>query len=182
MIRYGVSRMSCQDLIKKCDQEDEEVILKIINESAKSYRGVIPEDCYHEPYMSLEELRKEMHGMTFFAYQERDKILGVAGYQPVEDVVLVRHIYVLSEHQRRGVGRKLLRHIIRIATTRRILVGTWEAAAWAIRFYEKHGFKLQPNKDELLRAYWEIPERQIDLSVVLALDKSRCIQIPKVAS
>lgn len=164
--------MNCQDLIKKCDQEDEEAILKIINESAKAYRGIIPEDRYHEPYMPLEELRKEMRGITFFAYQERGKILGVAGYQPVKDVALVRHIYVLPKHQRRGIGRKLLNHIIRIATSQRILVGTWKAATWAIRFYEKHGFKLQPNKDELLREYWDIPERQIDLSVVLAFDKS----------
>ena len=165
--------MSCQDLIKKCNQKDEKVILKIINESAEAYRGVIPEDRYHEPYMPTEELRNEMNEMTFFAYQEKGKILGVAGYQPVKDVTLVRHIYVLHEHQRRGIGGKLLSHIIRIATTRRILVGTWKAATWAIHFYEKHGFRLQPNKDELLREYWKIPERQIDLSVVLAIDKSR---------
>jgi GNAT superfamily N-acetyltransferase len=159
-------------LIRECDQGDEVEIFKIINESAKAYKDVIPKDRYHEPYMPLEELRREMSEMTFFGYQEEGKLLGVAGYQPVKDVTLVRHIYVLPEHQRRGIGSKLLRHLMRMTTRRQILVGTWEAATWAIRFYEKHGFKLLPNKDELLRRYWKIPERQIELSVVLGIHMS----------
>jgi len=162
--------MSCRNLIRKCSQDDEQAILKIINGSAKAYRGVIPGDRYHEPYMRLEELRREMSEVTFFGYQEDDKLLAVGGYQPVEDVTLVRHIYVLPEHQRRGIGGKLLRHIMSIATTREVLVGTWEAATWAIRFYQKHGFRLAPNKDELLRKYWKIPQRQIDNSVVLGMN------------
>jgi len=157
-------------LIRRCGQKDEEIIFNIINESAKAYEGVIPGDRYHEPYMPLEELRKEMGEMAFFGYEEEGKLLGVAGFQPVKDVALVRHLYVLPEHQRRGIGAKLLNHIKRIATTQQLLVGTWEAATWAIRFYEKHGFRLLPNKDKLLRKYWEIPERQIELSVVLGID------------
>ena len=156
-------------MIRECNQGDEVGIFKIINESAKAYKDVIPEDRYHEPYMSLQELRREMSEMTFFGYEEEGKVLGVAGYQPVKDVTLVRHIYVLPEHQRRGIGSKLLSYLMGMTTSRQILVGTWEAATWAIRFYEKHGFKLLPNKNELLRRYWKIPERQIELSIVLGM-------------
>jgi GNAT superfamily N-acetyltransferase len=160
-------------LIRRCNQEDEAEIFKIINESAKAYKDVIPEDRYHEPYMPLEELRKEMSEMIFFGYEEKGRLLGVVGHQPVKDVTLMRHIYVLPQHQRRGIGSELLSHLMRIATSSQILVGTWEAAAWAIRFYEKHGFTLLPNKDELLRRYWKIPERQIELSIVLSHSLSR---------
>ncbi len=162
--------MRNQHLIKKCDRDDELTIFGIINDSAKAYRGVIPEDRYHEPYMSLEELRGEMREMIFFGYEEAGKLLGVAGFQLVKDVTLVRHIYVLPEHQKRGIGGRLLSHILSTAATRNVLVGTWEAATWAIRFYQKHGFRLAPNKDELLRRYWRIPERQIELSIVLGRD------------
>ena len=158
--------------IRSCGQADEATIIIIINESAKAYRGVIPADRYHEPYMLPNELRKEMDAMTFFAYEEKGMLLGVVGYQPVKDVTLVRHLYVLPEQQRREIGKKLIEHVIHMAKTRRILVGTWKAATWAIRFYEKNGFKLLPNKDELLRKYWNIPERQIELSVVLGFEKS----------
>ena len=147
-------------------------ILGIINESARADRGVIPDDRYHDPYMSIEELRHEMNKMTFLGYQEDGKLLAVGGYQPVRDVTLVRHLYVLPEHQRRGIGGQLLALILRMATTRVVLVGTWEPATWAIRFYQKHGFALVPNKDELLRKYWKIPERQIQLSVVLRIERS----------
>lgn len=160
-------------MIRRCNQEDEAEIFKIINESAKAYKDVIPEDRYHEPYMPLEELRKEMSEMIFFGYEEKGRLLGVVGHQPVKDVTLMRHIYVLPQHQRRGIGSELLSHLMRIATSSQILVGTWEAAAWAIRFYEKHGFRLLPNKDELLRRYWKIPERQIELSIVLSHSLSR---------
>jgi N-acetylglutamate synthase-like GNAT family acetyltransferase len=121
--------------------------------------------------MSLQELRREMSEMTFFGHEEEGKVLGVAGYQPVKDVTLVRHIYVLPEHQRRGIGSKLLSYLMGMATSRQILVGTWEAATWAIRFYEKHGFKLLPNKNELLRRYWKIQERQIEPSIVLGKER-----------
>lgn len=159
--------------MRKCNRKDEQAILKVINESAKAYRGVIPDDRYQEPYMSLEELRHEMSEMVMFGYQDEDELLAVAGYQPVKDVTLVRHIYVLPEFQRRGIGGKLLTQITSMATTREVLVGTWEAATWAIRFYQKHGFTLAPNKDELLRKYWKIPERQIELSVVLKIGSNQ---------
>jgi len=144
----------------------------VINEAAKTYKDLIPKDRYSEPYMPMPDLRNEMRKMTFLGYEEERKLLGVAGYQQVKDVTLVRHVYVLSEQQRKGVGSQLLNQSIQVAKTRRILVGTWQAATWAIRFYEKHGFKLQPNKDELLREYWRIPERQIQLSVVLGIEKT----------
>jgi GNAT superfamily N-acetyltransferase len=153
--------------------EDEKAIFHVINESAKVYRGVIAEDRYHEPYMPLSEIRREMSQMTFFAYEHMGRVLGVAGYQHAKDVSLVRHFYVLPEHQRKGIGSALLDSIIRTADTRRVLVGTWKDAQWAIRFYEKHGFTLLSGKDELLRKYWKIPERQTELSVVLGIDTPR---------
>ena len=156
--------------VRICGRNDQTKIFAIINDSAKAYRSVIPADRYHEPYMPLDELRKEFDEMTFFAYEEKE-MLGVVGYQPVKDVTLVRHLYVVPGYQRRGIGKKLLEHVIHMAKTRRILVGTWGAAIWAIRFYEKNGFELLPNKDELLRNYWNVPERQIQLSVVLGMEK-----------
>jgi len=170
--------MSLGYTIRACCQDDQTTIFVIINESAKAYRSVIPSDRYHEPYMPLNVLRKEMDTITFFAYEE-NRMLGVVGYQPVKDVTLVRHLYVLSEYQRRGIGKKLLEHVIHMAKTRRILVGTWRAAAWAIKFYEKNGFELLSNKNELLRHYWNIPERQIELSVVLGLQKSVQVDAPE---
>ena len=163
--------MNLSYTIRTCGQDDQTTILTIINESAKAYRSIIPTDRYHEPYMPLNKLRKEMDEMTFLAYEENG-ILGVVGYQPVIDVTLVRHLYLLPEYQRRGIGKKLLEHVIHMAKTRRILVGAWGAAAWAIKFYEKNGFELLPNKNELLRKYWNISERQIELSVVLGLERS----------
>jgi GNAT superfamily N-acetyltransferase len=160
-----------QELIEKCNSRDAEAIFNVINESARAYKGVIPDDRYHEPYMSPKELQKEMSEMTFFGYRENRRLVGVAGYQRVMDMTLVRHVYVLPECQRKGIGEKLLHEIMRVATTQRILVGTWAAAVWAIRFYEKHGFELLRDKDQLLRKYWRIPERQIELSVVLGIEK-----------
>ena len=124
--------------------------------------------------MSSEELRHEIDsGVEFYGWFENDVLLGVMGIQFVGDVTLIRHAYVLPEHQRRGIGSKLLRHLISLAKTSEILVGTWANATWAIRFYEKHGFKLVPpeEKDKLLRTYWNIPEKQIEVSVVLRLRK-----------
>jgi len=158
-------------LIRKCGKEDREAIFKVINEAAKAYKGVIPEDRYGEPYMPMGELLTEMDEMTFFGYYEGERLLGVAGYQEVKDVSLIRHVYVVPERQRTGIGTQLLNHLMRTSKPQRILVGTWRAAKWAIHFYEKHGFKLQPNKDQLLREYWKIPERQIELSVVLGIEK-----------
>ncbi len=158
-------------MIRRCSSKDEHAILHIINQSAKAYRGVIPDDRYKEPYMTLDELQNEMAEMTFFGYEKEGRLLGVVGDQPVKDVTLVRHLYVHPQHQRKGIGEELLKHVIQTATTSQILVGTWEAADWAIRFYEKRGFKLSSNKEALLRAYWRIPKRQIETSVVLVISK-----------
>ena len=156
-------------MIRQCSPNDEERILYIMNEAAKAYRGAIPQDRYQEPYISLEELRREISEITFFGFERGGNLLGIVGYQPVKDVTLVRHLYVLPDYQRRGIGSALLDHVLRMATSRRVLVGTWEAATWAIRFYEKHGFRLRHNRDQLLRAYWKIPDRQIETSVVLEI-------------
>jgi len=161
-------------VIRKLSSSDFDSILRIINNAAQAYKGVIPDDLWKEPYMSSEELRHEIDsGVEFYGWFENDVLLGVMGIQFVGDVTLIRHAYVLPEHQRRGIGSKLLRHLISLAKTSEILVGTWANATWAIRFYEKHGFKLVPpeEKDKLLRTYWNIPEKQIEASVVLRLRK-----------
>jgi len=161
-------------MIRKLSPSNFDPILKVINDAAQAYKGVIPDDLWKEPYMSSEELRHEIDsGVEFYGWFENDVLLGVMGIQFVGDVTLIRHAYVLPEHQRRGIGSKLLRHLISLAKTSEILVGTWANATWAIRFYEKHGFKLVPpeEKDKLLRTYWNIPEKQIEASVVLRLRK-----------
>ncbi len=154
-------------MIRECGPQDIEEIYEIINEAARAYEGVIPPDCYHEPYMPLDELRAEMQRMTFFGWEENQKLVAVMGFQLLEDVTLLRHAYVLPKYQRQGLGSRLLEHLKALTTTPRLLVGTWADASWAIEFYEKHGFKLLANEDELLRAYWDIPERQVETSVVL---------------
>lgn len=161
-------------MIRECGPGDGEKIFRVINEAARAYEGVIPEDCYRRPYMPMEELRGEMSSATFYGYWKGGELVGVMGIQPLSDVTLIRHSYVLPEHQCRGIGSTLLNHLLRIATTARVLVGTWEDAEWAIRFYRKHGFELLSDKDGLLRKHWDIPERQIQTSVVLGrtLEKS----------
>jgi GNAT superfamily N-acetyltransferase len=164
-------------MIRPCTEADLTRIFEIINEAATAYRGVIPDDCYHEPYMPLEELQAESREMTLFGWQESAKLVGIMGYQPIGPgrpagrqppaVTLIRHAYVLPDSQRRGVGSALLRHLVGLTTTPRLLVGTWAAASWAILFYEKHGFRLLPDGDLLLRTYWHIPDRQRETSVVL---------------
>ena len=126
--------------------------------------------------MSTEELREEIEsGVQFYGWIENDVLVAVMGIQPVNDVTLVRHAYVLTRRQRSGIGTTLLKHILSLAQTSEVLVGTWESAQWAIRFYEKHGFRLvtKEEKDRLLRKYWNIPERQIETSVVLELKKEK---------
>ena len=145
-------------------------ILKVINEAAQAYKGVIPDDRWKEPYMSAGELKEEIEaGVRFFGWVEGGHLLGVAGIQALKNTTLIRHAYVLSGCQKKGIGTKLLEYLLGLAETKEVLVGTWASATWAIRFYEKHGFKLMPSreKDRLLRAYWHIPERQVETSVVL---------------
>jgi GNAT superfamily N-acetyltransferase len=157
-------------MITKLTEKDAGTIYEIINKAARAYRGVIPEDCYHEPYMPEPELRHEMAGMTFFGRKEGGKVVGVIGFQHVRDVTLVRHMYVLPEYQRQGIGAELLKHVKQMTKTRRLLVGTWADNFWAIQFYRKHGFNLMPEKDGLLEKYWDIPQRQIETSVVLGIE------------
>jgi GNAT superfamily N-acetyltransferase len=149
---------------------DFDAVLKVINDAAQAYKGVIPDDRWKEPYMSAVELREEIEaGVRFFGWVEGGHLLGVAGIQSLEDSTLIRHAYVLPGCQRRGIGARLLEYLIGLAQTPEVLVGTWADATWAIRFYEKHGFKLvsSSEKNRLLRIYWNIPQRQIETSVVL---------------
>jgi GNAT superfamily N-acetyltransferase len=145
-------------------------MLAVINDGARAYKGVIPTDRWHEPYMAAEELRREMEDGVVFHAEERDgAICGVMGLQEVEDVTLVRHAYVGTAFQKQGIGTQLLEHL-RELTTAPVLIGTWTEAIWAIRFYEKHGFRIvgEEEKTRLLHRYWKIPERQVETSVVLA--------------
>lgn len=147
-------------------------MLNVVNDAAQAYKGVIPEDRWKEPYMPAEELRKEIEsGVEFYGWMENGALVAVMGIQLVNDVTLIRHAYVLTNHQRRGIGENLLKHLMSLARTSEVLVGTWEAAYWAVRFYEKHGFRVvsREEKDRLLRKYWDIPERQVETSVVLKL-------------
>jgi GNAT superfamily N-acetyltransferase len=156
--------------IRFCGASDGSAILAIINSAAEAYRGVIPADRWHEPYMSQDELDREIAaGVVFWGYEADDGLIGVMGLQPVRDVDLIRHAYVLPSSQRRGIGGALLGQLRR-STTRRMLVGTWESADWAIRFYVRHSFELvvPARKTALLKTYWSIPDRQIETSVVLA--------------
>ena len=156
--------------IRPCRDDERTAILAIVNAAAEAYRGAIPADRWHEPYMPAAELDAEIAaGVAFHGYEDGGALIGVMGIQPVRDVDLIRHAYVAPGRQRRGVGAALLEHLTR-STSRRILVGTWAAAEWAIRVYRGHGFELvSPEcKAALLKAYWTIPERQIESSVVLA--------------
>ena len=155
-------------------ERDLHTILKVINNAARAYRGVIPDDRCKEPYMLDKELREEIEsGVFFFGLKEQEKTIGVMGIQELEGVTLIRHAYVLTEYQRGGVGGRLLQHLISLAKGPEILVGTWKRASWAIQFYEGYGFTLVSacEKDRLLRKYWEIPERQIETSLVLKFNK-----------
>jgi GNAT superfamily N-acetyltransferase len=156
-------------MIRRCEGRDLESVWAIVNDGAHAYKGVIPEDRWTEPYMSLDELRHEIcAGVVFWGCEEDGVLVGVMGIQQVMEVTLIRHAYVRSDSQNRGIGRHLLAHLRQLATCP-ILIGTWADAAWAIRFYERHGFQRVPpeEKDRLLRKYWSVPERQIETSVVL---------------
>jgi 5'-deoxynucleotidase YfbR-like HD superfamily hydrolase/N-acetylglutamate synthase-like GNAT family acetyltransferase len=155
--------------IRPCTDADFDAICTIINDAADAYRGIIPADRWHEPYMPREELRQQIRdGVIFYGYQTHSGLVGVMGLQHVQDVTLIRHAYVRTAHRKSGIGGKLLRYL-RNLTDRPILIGTWAAATWAIAFYEKHGFRqVTPGeKDRLLRKYWSIPDRQVETSVVL---------------
>jgi GNAT superfamily N-acetyltransferase len=150
--------------------DDFQDILNVVNNAAIIYKGKIPTDRWKIPYMSAQELKDEiLNGLQFYGIKEKNTLVAVMGIQRVSDVTLIRHAYVLTSHQRNGLGEKLLNHLLSLVETLKIYVGTWEAANWAIKFYEKHGFQLvsKEEKNKLLKKYWCIPERQIETSVVL---------------
>ena len=156
-------------MIRPCTISDVPNIFAIVNDAAQAYKGVIPADRWHEPYMPLKELTKEIaQGVKFWGSEEDGQLIGVMGAQPVRDVTLIRHAYVRTKMRNCGIGGKLLAHLLG-QTHGKILVGTWKAAGWAVRFYEKHGFQLvgEEEKNRLLKTYWSIPGRQIETSVVL---------------
>jgi N-acetylglutamate synthase-like GNAT family acetyltransferase len=157
-------------MILKCEQSDFKEICCIINDAAIAYKGIIPADRWHDPYMPEEELEKQIdEGVQFWCWKEDSKTMGVMGIQDKGEVTLIRHAYVQSIYRNKGIGSKLLAHLISIASTP-ILIGTWTAATWAIEFYKKHGFRLlsRSETETLLRKYWSIPDRQIETSIVLA--------------
>ena len=157
-------------MIRRCTADDFDRILAIINEAARAYRGAIPDDCWKEPYMPRKELADEIAaGIDFDGYEIGGAgLAGVMGIQSVEDVTLIRHAYVATDHQRSGIGSALLEGL-RGRVDRPVLIGTWAAADWAIAFYRRHGFTVVPDAEKtgLLRRYWTVPERQIETSVVL---------------
>jgi GNAT superfamily N-acetyltransferase len=156
--------------IRPCRDDERDAIHAIVNAAAEAYRQVIPPDRWHEPYMPREELDAEIRaGVVFWGYEDGGELIGVMGIQDVGDLDLIRHAYVRPDSQRRGIGGALLEQFAG-SDARRMLVGTWAAAGWAIRFYRRHGFVMVPSEltAELLRRYWNIPERQVETSVVLA--------------
>ena len=157
-------------MIKEYTKKDSYKILNIINDAAIKYKGIIPDDCLNEPYMSEQELGEEFsNGVHMFGFELNNKLVGVIGVQKIKDVVLIRHAYTLSLHQGKGIGSSLLEYLLKQNQNSRLLVGAWKKASWAIRFYEKFDFIIQ-SKDEtnlLLNKYWKIPSKQIDNSIVL---------------
>lgn len=157
-------------MMRRCKSTDLREMHEVINDAAQAYKGVIPSDCWHEPYMAMQELKDEIRdGVEFWCLEEDGRLLGVMGVQDKGEVVLIRHAYVRTAHRGAGIGTRLLEHLERLVT-RPILIGTWQAATWAIRFYERNGYVAQSREgtDRLLRRYWKIPERQIATSVVLS--------------
>ena len=157
-------------LIRKSVDADFAAMWAIINDAARAYRGVIPADRWHEPYMSADELKTQIaEGVVFWVAEEDGRLSGLMGIQDKGDVALVRHAYVASTTQRSGVGTKLLHHVESLVD-KPILIGTWAAASWAIGFYQRNGYIQLSigDTDRLLRTYWSIPTRQIETSVVLA--------------
>jgi N-acetylglutamate synthase-like GNAT family acetyltransferase len=156
-------------MIRECTESDFNRIFEIINDAAQAYKGIIPKDRWHDPYMPFEELKKEIeNGVVFWGLEQGGQLLGVMGIQDKGEVTLIRHAYVWTQAQKLGIGTKLL-HYLESLTEKPILIGTWAAASWAISFYEKNGYALvsEEEKNCLLRKYWSIPERQAETSVVL---------------
>jgi N-acetylglutamate synthase-like GNAT family acetyltransferase len=156
--------------IRKSVADDFEAILAVINDAAQAYRGAIPADCWHEPYMSADDLGKEIaNGVVFWVAEDNGQLLGVMGIQDKKDVALVRHAYTATSVQRQGIGTRLLRRVQALAC-KPILIGTWADASWAIAFYRRNDFTVVSDADRnrLLATYWSVPARQVETSVVLA--------------
>ena len=157
-------------MISKYNKTDTSKILDIINDASLRYKGIIPDDCWHEPYMSERELVDEFSdGVHMYGYHHNNKLVGVIGIQEVKGVILIRHAYTLTSHQGKGTGSALLEYLLKKNQNSRLLVGTWRNATWAIRFYEKFGFILHTKEQStlLLKKYWKIQPKQIKNSVVL---------------
>ena len=157
-------------MISEYKKSESSKILYVINDAAIKYKGVIPDNCWHEPYMSEQELVNEFNDeLRMYGYHRNNKLIGVIGIQEVKDVILIRHAYTLTSYQGKGTGSELLKYLLKKNQNSRLLVGTWRDATWAIRFYEKFGFILHA-KDQttlLLKKYWKISSNQIKNSVVL---------------
>ena len=157
-------------MIREYKKSNSSEILFVINDAAIRYKGIIPDNCWHDPYMSEQELVKEFNaGVRMFGYNRNNKLIAVIGIQKIKDVVLIRHAYTLTSHQGKGTGSTLLKYLLKKNQNSRLLVGTWKSAIWAIRFYEKFGFILHTKNQtiQLLKKYWKIPSQQIENSVVL---------------
>ena len=157
-------------MIRQCHKSYFDTILEIINDAARAYKGIIPEDRWHEPYMTGEELAREIEeGVVFWGLKREGRLMGVMGIQDRGEVTLIRHSYIRPEAQKTGIGTQLLRHL-QATTEKPVLIGTWAAAHWAISFYRKNGYRLvtEEEKNRLLAKYWRIPQRQVETSVVLA--------------
>ena len=157
-------------MISKYTQNDTSKILHVINDASSKYKGIIPDNCWHEPYMSKQELIDEFRdGIHMFGYHHNNKLIGVIGIQKVKDVILIRHAYTLTSYQNKGTGSALLKYLLKKNQNSRLLVGTWRNATWAIKFYEKFDFILHTKEQStlLLSKYWAITSKQIENSVVL---------------
>ena len=163
-------RLKSYYMIKECTSKNISNILHVINDASLKYRGIIPNDCWNEPYMTKQKLINEFaNGVRIFGYNKDNILVGVMGIQELEDVTLIRHAYILTQYQGLGIGKSLLQYLFKITTSSCLLVGTWRDATWAIQFYEKFGFVLHTKKQavQLLNKYWSLPSKQIENSVVL---------------
>ena len=157
-------------MITECTKKNISNILYVINDASLKYKGIIPNDCWHEPYMTKQKLINEFaNGVRMFGYNKNNTLVGVMGIQELKEVTLIRHAYILTQYQGLGIGKSLLQHLFKIKTSSCLLVGTWRDATWAIQFYEKFGFVLHTKKQiaQLLKKYWSLPSKQIENSVVL---------------
>jgi N-acetylglutamate synthase-like GNAT family acetyltransferase len=168
-------------MIRKVLASDFETLYDIINDAAIAYKDHIPADCWHEPYMSRDHLQHEIDaGIVFWGYEESGNLIGVMGIQDVKNVTLFRHAYVRTARRNQGIGGQLIALLMTLST-KPVMIGTWKAAMWAIRFYEQHGFHLvdEQTKNKLLKKYWNIPSRQVETSVVLVQDGSNYLKKKK---